>query len=195
MKEDPSFIVWVDHSCVTHAATISNYVNGNQCQHSVHVIIEAANFGKAKVLIKNRYQTRGGLLRLSGFEIFRDCPRVAFMTHLMSAFPLCCLFLSPRLITKRTCTSGHEGPLGCSWSSLISVCSLNLTTEQLQPTTVHDQTKIPPSGLDSHQPLWYCGCWENPYMPTFKRRGKDCFTCMSIQTIFNVQFKEVKRLN
>lgn len=59
VREDPSFIVWVGHSCVTHAATISNYVNGNQCQHSVHVIIEVANFSKAKVLIKNRYQTRG----------------------------------------------------------------------------------------------------------------------------------------
>lgn len=168
VRENPSFIVWVGHSCVTHAATISNYVNGNQCQHSVHVIIEVANFSKAKVLIKNRYQTRGGLLQLSGFEILWDCPRVESATHL-----ICYLFLNPRLITKRTCTSGHEGPLGRSWSSLISVCSLNLTTEQLQPTTVHDQTKIPPSGLDSHQPLWYCGCWEHPYKPTLQRWGKD----------------------
>lgn len=162
MREEPSFIVRVDHSCVTHAATISNYVNENQCQHSAHVITEVANFGKVKVLIKNRYQRRGGLLQLSALEIFRDCPRVAFMTRVLFP-PICCLFLSPRLLTKRTCTSGHEGPLCCSWSSLISVCSLNLTTEQLQPTTVHDQTKIPPSGLDSRQPLWYCGCWEYPY--------------------------------
>lgn len=162
---------------------MSNYVNGNQCQHSVHVIIEATNFSKAKVLIKNRYQARvRSPPTVRTWDFHRLPPRVAFTTRLTSVFfffALCCLILNSGLIIKRTCASGCEGPSGCSWSSLISVCSLNLTAEQLQPTTVHDQTKIQQPLLGS---ALICQHW--------KDGGKDYFTCTSTQSSLNVQFKK-----